>query len=385
MNTKWEENKITDYPSVDDKPLGSVEMWKKQLYEGCLLGGAVGDALGYPVEFASETEIQHRFGDAGICRLSQAGNPARISDDTQLTLFAANAIIFNACHRDGRPLPACLKKAYQEWFSTQFSASMENQTALMWVYEDKRMHAVRAPGYTCLAGISEFDDTQAVCPANNNSKGCGTVMRAAPFGLMRTAKPQEPTKDGIRLVEEIARIDASLIHGHPVAQSSSAMLSSIVYRLTQQELSHIHRLKDEILQINIGEDDLQSLAHKAIRLALDPATEDLSGIHALGEGWVGDEALAIAVFCAVRYQDDFSSAIRAAVNHSGDSDSTGAICGNILGAWLGVQEVAKAYKLEDLELRDVILEIADDLFAMAEGKIVLQGENSRWDERYFLR
>ena len=84
-------------------------------------------------------------------------------------------------------------------------------------------------------------------------------------------------------------------------------------------------------------------AHKllmcAVKLARDPAVSDLDGIHALGEGWVAEEALAIAVFCAVRYQHDFADAIRAAVNHKGDSDSTGAICGNILGAWLGKEAV----------------------------------------------
>lgn len=247
------------------------------------------------------------------------------------------------------------------------------------------MHAVRAPGYTCLAGISEFDDTQDVCPANNNSKGCGTVMRAAPFGLMHTAEQSESTQDGMRMAEEIARIDVSLTHGHPTAQASSAMLAAIVYRLTQQQLSRLSRLEDEIRSVNVGDEDLQAVIQNAIQLALDPATADLDGIHVLGKGNVGDEALAIAVFCAVRYQNDFAAAIRAAVNHSGDSDSTGAICGNILGAWLGVQELAKAFKLEDLELRDVILEIADDLFATTEGKIVLHGENPRWDEHYFLR
>ena len=78
----------------------------------------------------------------------------------------------------------------------------------------------------------------------------------------------------------------------------------------------------------------------------------MDGIHQLGEGWVGDEALAIAVFCAVRYQNDFAAGIRAAVNHKGDSDSTGAICGNILGAWLGEEAVEKAFDLKQLELSE---------------------------------
>ena len=376
------------YPCVDENPpviYGSVEKWKKQIYEGCLLGGAIGDALGYPIEFLSEAAIENRFGGAGIRYLSQAGSPALISDDTQMTLFAANALIYLACHPDRMSLPSCLKKTYQEWYNTQFSYSKDENSALMWVYDDDRMHATRAPGNTCLAAISAFDDTQTVHPAENNSKGCGTVMRAAPFGLMHSSKEFDPPEDGIHIVEEVARMDAALTHGHPAAQASSSMLAAIVYRLTQIQLYRFHRLEDEILQINVGDEALQNMIQKAIQLALDPAIADLDGIHALGEGWVGDEALAIAVFCAVRYQDDFAAAIRTAVNHKGDSDSTGAICGNILGAWLGIREVSEAFDVEDLELQDVILEIADDMYSSAEGRLAKQGDDPRWDEHYYLR
>ena len=109
---------------------------------------------------------------------------------------------------------------------------------------------------------------------------------------------------------------------------------------------------------------------------------DLEGIHQLGEGWVADEALAIAVFCAVRYQNDFAAAIRAAVNHKGDSDSTGAICGNILGAWLGEEAVKQAFDLNCLELADVIRTIADDLYQSTEGLIPEPGKDREWDRKY---
>ena len=71
--------------------------------------------------------------------------------------------------------------------------------------------------------------------------------------------------------------------------------------------------------------------------------------------------LAIAVYCALKYERDFDKAIRVAVNHNGNSDSTGAVCGNILGAYLGYDAIPQKYK-EHLELHDVIIEIADDLF-----------------------
>lgn len=126
----------------------------------------------------------------------------------------------------------------------------------------------------------------------------------------------------------------------------------------------------------------RDLLEKAVALALDRNVPDLDGIHQLGEGWVGDEALAIAVFCAVRYQNDFAAGIRAAVNHKGDSDSTGAICGNILGAWLGEEAVEKAFDLKRLELADVTRTIADDLYRLEEGLIPKPGEDRDWDWKY---
>lgn len=89
--------------------------------------------------------------------------------------------------------------------------------------------------------------------------------------------------------------------------------------------------------------------------------DDLDAIQQLGEGWVAEETLAIAVYCSLKYSDDFDKALIASVNHSGDSDSTGAVTGNILGAYLGLQGIPQKY-LDNLELKEVILELADDLF-----------------------
>ena len=104
-------------------------------------------------------------------------------------------------------------------------------------------------------------------------------------------------------------------------------------------------------------------------------TEDLDAIHELGEGWVAEETLAIAVFCALRHEHDFGRAVIAAVNHKGDSDSTGAVTGNILGAYLGYDAIPERFR-RNLELHDVIVEIADDLL---EGQ---KPEDAAWRKKY---
>ena len=103
-----------------------------------------------------------------------------------------------------------------------------------------------------------------------------------------------------------------------------------------------------------------SIIQDAVRLSHSSVVTDLEAIHRLGAGWVGEEALAIAVFCALKYEDDFGRALIAAVNHGGDSDSTGAICGNILGAVIGFDGISEEWK-EHLELSDEITELADEI------------------------
>ena len=119
----------------------------------------------------------------------------------------------------------------------------------------------------------------------------------------------------------------------------------------------------------------------AVRLSENDLTNDLDNIHQLGEGWVAEETLGISLYCALRYQDDFSAGIIAAVNHNGDSDSTGAVTGNILGALLGYDRIAEQWK-KNLELSDVILEIADDLCHGCQMNEYSHYYDSEWESKY---
>jgi ADP-ribosylglycohydrolase len=109
--------------------------------------------------------------------------------------------------------------------------------------------------------------------------------------------------------------------------------------------------------------------------------DDLDAIHLLGEGWVGDEALAIAVYCALKYSGDIDNALIAAVNHNGDSDSTGAITGNIIGAQVGLSGIPAKYT-EKLELRDLIIEVADDLWHDCRISEYGSERDPVWEQKY---
>ena len=196
----------------------------------------------------------------------------------------------------------------------------------------------------------------------NNSKGCGGVMRVAPIGLYFNVLREEQAK-----VDRLGAEAVALTHGHDLGYIPAAALVHIVGRVSHD----LHMtLTDAVLDMKASiKEQFAGAAHlqeflegvdRAMALART-STNDRAAIRQLGEGWVGDEALDIALYCALKYEHDFEKAIVAAVNHDGDSDSTGSITGNILGACLGLKGIPEKY-LKNLELMDLLTTMAEDLY-----------------------
>lgn len=162
---------------------------------------------------------------------------------------------------------------------------------------------------------------------------------------------------------------AAITHGHPLGYIPAAVLTHIVHAAVYRDREDADTLKSIVLDaMNTVSDifagneylpELRMLIDKAVGLS-ENSSSDIENIEVLGEGWVAEETLAIAVYCSLRYCGDFSKGIIAAVNHGGDSDSTGVVTGNILGAWLGYNGIEEKWK-RNLELKRTILEITDDL------------------------
>ena len=344
-------------------------------YRGCLLGGAAGDALGYAIEFDREEAIAARYGSRGIrdYQLDERGL-APFSDDTQMTLYTANSLLcslaaLSAQASGGAPAlvspsalaayaPAQMAQFYVEWMYTQVSPFPLAEPKA-WISSLPELFASRAPGVTCMNACEAM---ASGAKAVNNSKGCGGIMRMAPVGLINTC----PGFSGVELQRLGAQL-AELTHCHELGWMPAGVFAHIVSLLARDEASSVREAATQALNTlpeafpnahYLGQ--LQELLRYTLRLA-DSDMPDLEAIHALGEGWVAEEALAIGLLCSLRHEDDFAGAITSAVNHGGDSDSTGAIAGNIVGAHLGLAGIPQCY-LEHLELRDTISKIADDLF-----------------------
>jgi ADP-ribosylglycohydrolase len=340
---------------------------RKDKYLGCLVGGAAGDALGYPVEFMSESEIRNSFGERGITECTPLVGSALISDDTQMTLFTACGLLNSISEAEGAPefnkILSNIGSCYTDWLLTQalcYPITAEKTNS--WLANVPELFSRRAPGGTCLTALNmRIRGAEAsIAHPLNSSKGCGGVMRVAPIGLFNP--------NGALTIEQtdlLAAEAAALTHGHDLGYIPAAGLAHIVRRTAQENASIEEAVTDMIKATEAMFSDKKhvtdhtDLMNEAVKLSYSN-TPDIDAIHKLGEGWVAEEALAIAVFCALRYSDDFDKAIVTSVNHKGDSDSTGAITGNILGAHLGLSAIPERF-INRLELIDVTKELAEDL------------------------
>ena len=305
---------------------------RNQRFRGCLLAGAIGDALGAPVEFMSRNAIHAHFGAGGITDLAQAyGRVGAITDDTQMTLFTAEGLLRAFVRHASRGIttyPGVVASAYLRWLRSQDEDRDVVEEADGWLISHRQLHARRAPGNTCLSALWAMQ--AAKCggrPANNNSKGCGGVMRVAPVGLFASH-----WHDHAKAFDLACQL-AALTHGHPTGQLPAGVLASLVHDLS---LGHgLDPALDRAMAVLAERDDAdetitalgnaRSLASETIRGNCAPS----QALSRLGEGWIAEEALAMSVYCAL-VANDLRDGLILAVNHGGDSDSTGAITGKAM-------------------------------------------------------
>ena len=378
---------------------------------GCLMAGAAGDALGYEVEFVRRRAILSRFGEQGITTFALDGNgKALISDDTQMTLFTANGMLMGLTRGymrgiGGRP-EKYVDGAYLDWYYTQTGRKKEiliNDFHYTWLRDLPEMAHRRAPGNTCLQACESMFRGK---PVLNNSKGCGGIMRVAPMALLDAGYASR--SENCYSIEELAEAGgeiAECTHKHPLGFLPASLLTVLLYKVVPMTPEQVSEEIDGIVADTVNILDhiykgkyeydkryLEELTNKAVLLAHSNLS-DADAIRLLGEGWVAEEAWVIALFCAIRHIYSVEDAIIASVNHDGDSDSTGSICGNIMGAIYGYEHIKnrnifcpKGKQLEEtLELSDIILALADDLATgcvISEYDPIDTPEKQQWYERY---
>jgi ADP-ribosylglycohydrolase len=298
-------------------------------FRGSLVGLAIGDALGHPTEFMSSVAaIRTRWPPSGVTGFEPSGrHPAgTFTDDTQMSICVARALIA-AGHA---PLDRLMEIMSDEF--TTWSRSAQNN---------------RAPGGACMSGCSSLARGVPWRKAGvANSKGCGAAMRAAPVGLYYHL-------DEGALVRA-ATAQSAPTHRHPTGYASSvAAAAAVAWATRGGDLEGlidfteacVRTLTPELLAEMGCEPELVAspgvremlTALDAVRAAQHQEAEDVCRL--LGGAWIGEEAVATALWCVLRAGGDFKDAVLRGANSSGDSDSIACIAGAIAGALAGFDGV----------------------------------------------
>ncbi|MBN1848323.1 MAG: ADP-ribosylglycohydrolase family protein [Deltaproteobacteria bacterium] len=316
--------------------------------KGMIYGLAIGDALGRPTEFLKLPQIKAKYGNNGIHDLP---DPALFTDDTQMSVAIAEALI-RAGEKDIESIMVTVKDEFIKWYH-----SPEN---------------IRAPGRTCLTGVAKMEQGIHWCDSGvATSKGCGSAMRAAPIGYLYQNDPDK--------LREVAHATGICTHGHPTADAACIGAAYLVKLALDgiepqdmipkllQFTAGVSREFDEAIK-KVGEcmEQESSLPISPIPLfAVSPIPV------ALGEGWIGEEAVGLSLYCFLRYPENFEKVIIRGANTNGDSDSIACIGGSISGAFLGIDAIPKSWiqRIEKTEyLDDIATKLAEKKQSLIHGK-----------------
>jgi ADP-ribosylglycohydrolase len=303
-----------------------VQTTALQQARALLFGLALGDALGWPVEFDSLAVIKSRYGAQGI---QEPPDPAIYTDDTQMTIALAEGMLDAGLSADEDAQMAAIGARFVTWLH-----SPENN---------------RAPGGTCTSGVAAYESGVDWRESGvEHSKGCGAAMRVAPIGYFYQHDPER--------LRQMAIASSVITHRHPTGVAA-AVAAAYAVKLALDGVP-VSEYMARIGAFVEGMSDELDAALSRVGHAAAWGDQEAALKH-IGEGWVGEEAIALALYCVIRHPDDYVACVRRGANLTGDSDSVASIAGGISAARLGLEAVPQAWRarcenhdnLEDLAAR----------------------------------
>jgi len=292
---------------------------------GAVLGAAVGDALGHPTEFLSHQEIQRKYGRSGVTGFElwwerDGRRFAPYTDDTQMAEIVLRALTAHARR------VAAMDPAMEE-IASGFAR---------WSVEPQGGH--RAPGNACMRGAGRLRSGVGWREAGGPSDGgCGSVMRAYPFGLL--------FYDDIERAEHWAVEHSYMTHGDPIALAAcAAMAVGVAHEVRGSTPATV--LSSMVEAAGRHDPGTAKMAEDALADA-DAGAEPEDVLGRL-QGWAAHEAIAGAMFVVARHERDLRGALLEGANAAGDSDSIATLAGALLGARLGI-EALPADWIRDVE------------------------------------
>ena len=308
----------------------------KEKVSGAILGAAIGDAMGHPTEFIASFEaIRKKYGPKGVTGYElyweQDGRRfAPYTDDTQMAEIVCRCLM-QSLH-EGEDLDACMNRIGKGFVE--------------WAHNPQGGH--RAPGNACLSGCRAYENGAHWSEAGGaTAGGCGSVMRAFPFGLLMAADPER--------AEHWSVAHSKLTHGDPIALAAcAAMVRGMIASLAEEPV-------DSVVAEMVGAAGrYSSKTADMIQQAADEANEGVAVEVSLDRlrGWAAHEAIAAATYVFVRHPDNPKEAILEGANTPGDSDSIATLAGALAGARAGIKAIPAEW-VRELERSEALSDLAE--------------------------
>ena len=354
-------------------------------YRGCLLGMAVGDAMGYTVDSRSWQEIQEDYGPNGLLGYDLVNGYADVTSYTQLAAFTCNGLLLGMTRGQmlGKmaPFVKYIGLSSREWAASQRPWGRPNRN-YCWLLRKAELCRRHCMDTRMLDTLSR-ENLGAMETPVNNFDGPGGLTTAIGVGLFFDEDRMDQREIDLLGAEAVA-----LTHGSPTAFLSGAALAHIVSRLLRNPDMPLNKLAleaAEAVKEQFGHQysqsfELANLIRHAITYAESPNLNQVEVMERLGCDNAA-QVLAGAIYACMVSREDFDSAMIAAVNHSGRSAAVGAITGAILGIRLG-EEALPDFYMECLEPAEVLRELADDLHTGCPMEMGNKLFDLDWDYKY---
>ena len=367
---------------------------KRAAFRGCLMGLAIGDAMGYTVDTKTWPQIQEDYGPYGLMGFDLVNGYADVTSHTQLAAFSCNGLLIGQTRGQviGRmaPFVRYVELAQQEWAIGQRRYDQPARN-LCWVFrisELRRRHCtdtrmVETLNRSLERSRQNRDWRGSMEAPRNKFDDPASIASAAAVGLFaHTARLEQ---------EELDRLGAecvALTYGSPLAFLPGAVVTHLVSRCLKDQTTPLKDLIEEALTALENQfareyrqvKEIVTLVRQAICLAESRNLKPMDAMERL-KCDNGAQVLAGAVYAALLCEEDFDRAMIVAVNHSGRSAAVAALTGAILGARMGVDDLPEFY-MESLEIAPVLRELADDMLQgcpMVKGNKLFDGD---WDRKY---
>lgn len=350
---------------------------KQSVYRGCLLGMAVGDAMGRTVDQKSWEEICRDYGPSGLMGYDLANDTAEITSHTQIAAYVACGLLVGITRGKPEAYARFGELALREWLKRQHFPR-DPEPSRFWISQLPQMRRRQCRDARMMDAL-RMDTLGTPESPINRSSAPGALTVGIAVGLFFEQRRLSPHQVGALAAELIAKT-----HGSPEAFLSGAVLAYLIAGIQQDPTCPLREQVQQALdavRMQFGDrystEAVIQPVKSALTMSASDTVEPLLAMESL-ECYSAGACLAGAIYAALKYEQDFDSGVVCAVNHSGASAVVGAVAGAILGARIGVDALPDFY-LESLDAVEPLTELADDL---SRGSITTNLFDTDWDQKY---